>query len=142
MIEVKNLTKKFNDFVAVDNISFSVKDGEVFAFLGPNGAGKTTTIKIFTTLLQPTSGEVLVNGFDPVNDPDDVRTTLTGPGGGVAEGLRLQEYTLTSQWKLYEHLLARLEYRHDLSNERVFFHTGSGFKTSQDTVAMEVIAPF
>jgi ABC-type multidrug transport system ATPase subunit len=51
IIEVKNLTRTFGDFTAVDNISFDVKAGEVFAFLGPNGAGKTTTIKILTTLL-------------------------------------------------------------------------------------------
>ena len=51
IIEVKNLTRTFGNFTAVDNISFDVKAGEVFAFLGPNGAGKTTTIKILTTLL-------------------------------------------------------------------------------------------
>ena len=49
IIETKNLFKKFNDFIAVDNVSFNVKEGEVFAFLGPNGAGKTTTIKMLTT---------------------------------------------------------------------------------------------
>jgi ABC-2 type transport system ATP-binding protein len=76
MIDVKNLTKKFDDFVAVDNISFSVNKGEIFGFLGPNGAGKTTTIKIFTTLLLPTSGKVLVNGFDPVENPNDVRCSF------------------------------------------------------------------
>lgn len=65
MIEVKNLVKKFKGFAAVDDISFSVNDGEIFAFLGPNGAGKTTTIKILTTLLHPTSGKILLNGFDP-----------------------------------------------------------------------------
>ena len=58
MITVRNLTKKFKDLVAVDNISFEVARGEVFAFLGPNGAGKTTTIKMLTTLLMPTSGEI------------------------------------------------------------------------------------
>ena len=54
IIEVKNLRKQFGDFVAVDNISFEVKAGEIFAFLGPNGAGKSTTIKMLTTLLHPT----------------------------------------------------------------------------------------
>jgi len=73
MIKVKNLTKKFSDFIAVDNISFSVKKGEIFAFLGPNGAGKTTTIKILTTLLKPTSGEAELNGFDVFKKQDDVR---------------------------------------------------------------------
>ena len=65
MIEVKNLTKKFDDFTAVDNISFKVNKGEIFAFLGPNGAGKTTTIKMLTTLLNPTSGDIQVNGNNP-----------------------------------------------------------------------------
>ncbi|PIQ68502.1 MAG: multidrug ABC transporter ATP-binding protein [Candidatus Taylorbacteria bacterium CG11_big_fil_rev_8_21_14_0_20_46_11] len=76
MIQVKNLTKKFNGFTAVDNISFSVKQGEIFAFLGPNGAGKTTSIKIFTTLLNPTKGEVLINGFDPAKRPNRVRASF------------------------------------------------------------------
>lgn len=73
MIEVKNLTKKFNNFVAVDNISFNVKNGEMFAFLGPNGAGKSTSIKIFTTLLRPTLGSVKINGFDIRKERDKVR---------------------------------------------------------------------
>jgi len=58
IIEVKNLVKKFNKVKAVDNISFSVKEGEIFGFLGPNGAGKTTTINIICTLLARTSGNV------------------------------------------------------------------------------------
>ena len=65
IIEVKNLVKRFDDIVAVDDISFAVEKGKIFAFLGPNGAGKTTTIKMFTTLLQPTSGKISINGFDP-----------------------------------------------------------------------------
>jgi len=72
-IFVKSLTKKFNGFTAVDNISFDVEKGEIFAFLGPNGAGKTTTIKMLTTLLHPTSGQILVNGFNPVADQNNVR---------------------------------------------------------------------
>ena len=59
IITTKNLTKKFNDLVAVDDISFSVKKGEIFGFLGPNGAGKTTTIKMLTTLLNPTDGSLV-----------------------------------------------------------------------------------
>ncbi len=76
MIEVTNLTKKFDEFVAVDNISFSVKPGEIFAFLGPNGAGKSTTIKILTTLLHPSSGTVMLNGHDPVKNPDETRRSF------------------------------------------------------------------
>lgn len=76
IIEVNNLTKKFGDFTAVDNISFSVRAGEIFAFLGPNGAGKSTTIKILTTLLQPTAGTVTVDGRNPVTESDLVRRTF------------------------------------------------------------------
>lgn len=76
MIQAKNLTKKFNGFTAVDNISFSVKPGEIFAFLGPNGAGKTTTIKIFTTLLNSTSGQVLINGINPEKHPNQARSSF------------------------------------------------------------------
>lgn len=73
IIEVKNLTKKFGTFTAVDGISFDVAKGERFAFLGPNGAGKSTTIKMLTTLLHPTSGSIAIDGKDPVADPDAVR---------------------------------------------------------------------
>ncbi len=76
IIEVKNLTKKFGEFVAVDDISFFVKQGEIFAFLGPNGAGKSTTIKMLTTLLNPTTGTMTMNGSDPVSHPDLVRRTF------------------------------------------------------------------
>src|SRR5271169_1511847 len=73
MIQVDNLTKKFGDFTAVDDISFAVDDGEVFAFLGPNGAGKTTAIKMLTTLLHPTAGSIKLDGIDPVLDPEMAR---------------------------------------------------------------------
>lgn len=73
IIEVKNLIKKFGDFTAVDGVSFDVARGEIFAFLGPNGAGKTTTIRILTTMLKRTGGEVLVDGKDPAKDADAVR---------------------------------------------------------------------
>lgn len=76
IIEVKNLTKKFGDFTAVDNISFEVEKGEIFAFLGPNGAGKTTTIKMLTTLLRPTDGQILINGIDPVHNQSEARKSF------------------------------------------------------------------
>lgn len=72
-IEVKNLTKKFGDFVAVNDISFSVRKGECFALLGPNGAGKSTTIKMLTTLLVPTEGTIMIAGFDPTKEADETR---------------------------------------------------------------------
>lgn len=76
IITVTSLTKKFGEFCAVDNVSFSVKTGEIFAFLGPNGAGKTTTIKMLTTLLNPTSGTLNLNGIDPIKNRDEARKTF------------------------------------------------------------------
>ena len=73
MIRVQNLVRKFDDFTAVNDVSFDVPKGEIFAFLGPNGAGKTTTIKILTTLLPPTSGTLELNGLDPIRQPNEVR---------------------------------------------------------------------
>jgi ABC-2 type transport system ATP-binding protein len=73
MIRVEKLVKKFGDFVAVDQISFNVGKGEIFAFLGPNGAGKTTTIKMLTTLLTPTSGTLEIDGLDPKTKSNEVR---------------------------------------------------------------------
>lgn len=76
VIEVKNLVKKFDKIVAVDNVSFEVQEGEIFAFLGPNGAGKTTTIKMMTTLLNPSGGEIKVNGYDPSKEKVEVRQSF------------------------------------------------------------------
>ncbi len=76
IIEIKNLTKKYGDKSAVDNISFEVKEGEVFGFLGPNGAGKTTTINILCTLLQPTSGVASISGYDVTKERDNVRNSI------------------------------------------------------------------
>ena len=76
IITTSNLTKKFNDFLAVDHISFSVKKGEIFGFLGPNGAGKTTTIKMLTTLLYPSEGSATLSGFDISKKRDDVRQNI------------------------------------------------------------------
>jgi len=76
IISVKNLTKKFNDFTAVDRISFSIKEGEIFAFLGPNGAGKSTTIKMLTTILKPTSGKLSLNGFNVCEQKNKVRESI------------------------------------------------------------------
>ena len=73
MIEVHNLTKKFGDFMAVDDVSFNVADGEVFAFLGPNGAGKTTTLKMLAGLLYPTGGSAKVLGYTPWERADGYR---------------------------------------------------------------------
>jgi ABC-2 type transport system ATP-binding protein len=73
MIKVQNLSRTFGDFKAVDDISFEVAAGEIFAFLGPNGAGKTTTIRMLTTLLSPTHGSIEMDGLNPVRNQHEVR---------------------------------------------------------------------
>ncbi|HQF41447.1 MAG TPA: ABC transporter ATP-binding protein [Ignavibacteriaceae bacterium] len=72
-IEVNNLTKKFGDFTAVDNINFDVKQGEIFGFLGANGAGKSTTIRMLIGVLGPTSGDAMVAGYSIMKDPEMVK---------------------------------------------------------------------
>ena len=73
MIRVQNLVKTFGSFTAVNDVSFEVAEGEIFAFLGPNGAGKTTTIKMLTTLLKPTSGAIELDGLDPQKQQNEAR---------------------------------------------------------------------
>jgi ABC-2 type transport system ATP-binding protein len=73
MIKVQNLVKTFGSFTAVNDVSFEVAEGEIFAFLGPNGAGKTTTIKMLTTLLRPTSGSIELDGLNPQANQNEVR---------------------------------------------------------------------
>ncbi len=73
MIRVRNLVKSFGSFTAVNDVSFDVERGEIFAFLGPNGAGKTTTIKMLTTLLQPTGGSIELDGLDPQRHQNEAR---------------------------------------------------------------------
>jgi ABC-2 type transport system ATP-binding protein len=76
IITASGLIKKYNSLTAVNNISFEVKKGEIFAFLGPNGAGKSTTIKMLTTMLEPTGGSIMVNGNDPSKNKDAVRKSF------------------------------------------------------------------
>jgi ABC-2 type transport system ATP-binding protein len=80
-IEVQNLTKRFGDFTAVDDITFNVNDKEIFGFLGPNGAGKSTTIRMLCTLARPTAGDAKVNGYDLLKESTHVRESI----GLVAE---------------------------------------------------------
>lgn len=95
MIRVTNLTKKFGENLAVNDVSFHVQKGEIFAFLGPNGAGKTTTIKMLTTLLTPTSGQIQVNGFDPLRQQMQVRQQI---------GIVFQDPSLDGELTAFENL--------------------------------------
>lgn len=94
-IKVENLTKNFNGFVAVDNVSFSIKSGEIFGLLGPNGAGKTTIISMLSTLLRPTSGSALVNGFEILNNESGVRRSI---------GIVFQDQSLDEELTAYENM--------------------------------------
>jgi ABC-2 type transport system ATP-binding protein len=76
MIIAENLTKKFNNFTAVDNVSFEIRQGQIFGFLGPNGAGKTTTIRMLSTLIKPTSGKIIVDGQDSTKSPEYIRSII------------------------------------------------------------------
>ena len=88
IIQVEHLVKKFKDITAVNDISFEVEEGEIFGFLGPNGAGKTTTINIMCTLLKPTSGRAVLNGFDVTTQQNQVRQSI----GLVFQDPSLDEY--------------------------------------------------
>ena len=107
-IETKSLTKSFGDETAVNDISLSVKDGEIFGFLGPNGAGKSTTIMILTTLLKPTSGQALISGFDVTTNAKLVRQNI----GYVQQETTVDEY-LTGR----ENLLLQAKLNHIPKNE-------------------------
>ena len=87
-IKVDSLSKNFEKFKAVDNISFEIEEGEIFGFLGPNGAGKSTTMMILTTLLKPTSGNASVQGFDVVTQAKKVRENI----GFVQQEIGVDEY--------------------------------------------------
>lgn len=75
-IEVKNLTKKFDDFTAVDNITFSIKKGSIFGLLGPNGSGKSTTIRMLCGVITPTSGEGKVLGYDVMKESEKIKLKI------------------------------------------------------------------
>ncbi len=94
-VEVKNAVKKFGSIVAVDDVSFSVKRGEIFAFLGPNGAGKSTTIKMLTTMLRPTSGQLLLDGHDVARNQLKARKSF---------GIVFQDPALEEELTAYENM--------------------------------------
>jgi len=95
MIKVEHLEKEFGDFKAVDDVSFDVRAGEVFAFLGPNGAGKTTTIKMLTTLLKPSGGRIEIDGLDPARQSNEARKRF---------GIVFQDPSLDQELTAYENM--------------------------------------
>ena len=94
-LHIQNLTRRFNDLVAVDNISFDIEQGEIFGLLGPNGAGKTTTLSMLATMLNPTSGSATVNGIDIGQDPDGVRKSI---------GIVFQDQSLDEELTAWENM--------------------------------------
>ncbi len=89
------MNKTFGGIKAVDDVSFEIKEGEIFAFLGPNGAGKTTTIKMLTTLLHPTSGEIKLGGYNPATNSSEVRRSF---------GIVFQDQSLDDELTAYENM--------------------------------------
>ena len=95
IVDIRNLTKDFGGLKAVDGVSFTVEEGEIFGFLGPNGAGKTTTLSMLSTLLEPTSGDATVNGFDVKTEKDEVRKSI---------GIVFQDQSLDEELTAYENM--------------------------------------
>lgn len=95
MIKVDHLVKQFGEFTAVDDVSFDVGAGEIFAFLGPNGAGKTTTIKMLTTLLKPTGGQIEIDGLDAAKQANETRKRF---------GIVFQDPSLDQELTAYENM--------------------------------------
>jgi ABC-2 type transport system ATP-binding protein len=94
IVEVRGLTKAYDDALAVSDVTFDVPEGEIFGFIGPNGAGKTTTLRILATLLEPTAGEVRIDGLCVENDTDEVRRIIgyMPDHFGVYDGITVFEY--------------------------------------------------
>ena len=96
IVKVESLTKTFGQLKAVDNVSFEIKQGEVFGFLGPNGAGKSTTINMLTTMIRPTSGKAVVCGYNVLGQATDVRRNV---------GVVPQEFTADEDMTGYENII-------------------------------------
>src|SRR5699024_1295012 len=101
LIEVHNLNKRYKSFQAVNNSSFYIEQGEIFGFLGPNGAGKSTTINILSTMLQPTSGTVTINGYDVIKQQNRVRESI---------GIIFQQNTLDEKLTAKENLMLHCKF--------------------------------
>jgi ABC-2 type transport system ATP-binding protein len=94
-LHIQNLTRRFGELVAVDNISFEIARGEIFGLLGPNGAGKTTTLSMLATMLEPSSGSATIDGIDILKDPDGVRRAI---------GIVFQDQSLDEELTAWENM--------------------------------------
>src|SRR6478672_3041888 len=131
-IQVKDLTRRFGQFVAVDRLSFDVRRGEIFGFLGSNGAGKSTTIRMLCGLLRPTSGTAIVGGIDVSSDPEGVKQRI----GYMSQRFSLYELLTVDQnirffGGIYGLKAARLEER-----RRFVIHM-AGLERREQTLARD-----
>ena len=105
MIEVKNVTKKYGSFVAVNDISFTINDGEIVGFLGPNGAGKSTTMNMLTGYIEQTEGQIIVNGYDTIKKPNKAKEQM----GYMPEGVPLYNDLTVKEFVTYMAELHKIE---------------------------------
>ncbi len=105
MIEVKNVTKKYGSITAVDNISFKIEEGEIVGLLGPNGAGKSTTMNMITGYIEPTEGEILINGYDISKKPKKAKSQI----GYMPEGVPLYSDLTVKEFITYMAELKRVD---------------------------------
>ena len=132
-IEVKHLSRRFGSFVAVDDVSFSVRTGEIFGFLGSNGAGKSTTIRMLSGLLRPSSGTAIVGGIDVASDPEAVKRRI----GYMSQRFSLYELLTVDQnirffGGIYGLTPARLQARRD------FVIDMAGLRGREETLARDL----
>lgn len=121
MIEVKNVTKKYGSFVAVNDISFSINDGEIVGFLGPNGAGKSTTMNVITGFIEQTEGNVIVNGFDTIKKSKKAKQEI----GYMPEGVPLYTDLTVKEFVSYMADLRKVDRKQKKENiQKVLKETG------------------
>ena len=121
MIEVKNVTKKYGSFVAVDDISFTINDGEVVGFLGPNGAGKSTTMNMITGYIEQTEGSIIVDGFDTIKKSKKAKKEI----GYMPEGVPLYTDLTVKEFVTYMAELRKVDKKTKKENvQKVLKETG------------------
>lgn len=132
-IEVRGLTRRFGDFTAVDDVTFSVRQGEIFGFLGSNGAGKSTTIRMLCGLLRPTSGGATVGGIDVSRDPEAVKRRI----GYMSQRFSLYELLTVDQNIAFFGGIYGLEREH-LARRRAFVLEMAGLRGREQTLARDL----
>ena len=121
MIEVKNITKKYGSFQAVHDLNFTVNDGEILGFLGPNGAGKSTTMNMITGYIEPTEGNIIVEGFDISKKPKQAKKQI----GYMPENVPLYQELTVREFVQYMAELKRVKRKEKKADvDRVIEKTG------------------